>query len=117
MPECYSPLLSFGALIDAGHRVLFTLKFSGIRTANNFIPVVWLRDLRWLPIEDSPPPYSVSSYNAVKASTSSLLRLWHLRTGHIGIHALRNLHFVVSDLQPLPRKFEFPCHDYMSVPR
>ena len=112
-PECDRPLLSIGALIEAGHHVLFTPKFSGIQTANNFIPFVWLRNLWWLPIEDSPPPYSVNSYNAVKASTTSLLHLWHLRTGHIGIHALRNLHFVVSDLQPLPSQFDFPCHDCM----
>ena len=44
---------------------------------------------------------------------SSLLYLWHLGTGHIGIDALRNLHLAVFDLQPLQGQFEFPCYDCM----
>jgi hypothetical protein len=112
-PDCARPLLSIGALIDSGHHVVFTPSFSGIRIGQNSIPFVWLRNLWWLPIRDSPPPYPSQALGAVKTTPTNLLFLWHLRIGHVGIHALRNLHHVVDGIQALPTQFDFPCHDCM----
>ena len=112
-PDCDKPLLSIGALIESGHHVTFTPSFSGIKTATASIPFVWLRGLWWLPIRDSPPPYDINAFGAVKSTTSNALQLWHLRMGHVGIFALRNLHHVINGISPLPSQFDFPCHDCM----
>ena len=112
-PECDKPLLSIGALIDSGHHVTFTASFSGIKTATSSIPFVWLRGLWWLPVRDSPPPCDTNAFGAVKSTTSTALQLWHLRMGHVGIFALRNLHHVLTGINPLPSQFDFPCHDCM----
>jgi len=111
--ECDKPLLSIGALIESGHNVTFTSSFSGIKTSTASIPCVWLRGLWWLPVRDSPPPHDTNAFGAVKSTTSNALQLWHLRIGHVGIFALRNLHHVITGISPLPSQFDFPCHDCM----
>ncbi len=67
---------------------------------------MWLRGLWWLPVRDSPPPHDTNSFGAVKSTTSNALRLWHLRMGHVGIFALRNLHHVITGISPLRNKPE-----------
>ena len=100
-PECDMPLLSVDSLNKQGFHVVFAPTYAGIFCdATTMIPFYKIRNMWFLPINDSPPPFTYAM--KVQRPDISLQVLWHLTLGHASPRVIYETSQISKHIPKLP---------------
>ena len=100
-PECDMPLLSIDALNKQGFHVVFAPTYAGIfQDSLTMIPFQKVRNMWFLPIIDSPPPFTYAL--KVLRPDLSVQVLWHLTLGHASHRVVYETSQISKNIPKLP---------------
>ena len=100
-PECDMPLLSVDSLNKQGFHVVFAPTYAGIFCdATTMIPFYKIRNMWFLPINESPPPFTYAM--KVQRPDVSLQVLWHLTLGHASPRVIYETSQISKHIPKLP---------------
>ena len=100
-PECDMPLLSVDALNKQGFHVVFAPTYAGIfQDSMTMIPFHRIRNMWFLPIIDSPPPFTYAL--KIQRPDLSTQVLWHLTLGHASHRVVYETSQISKHIPKLP---------------